>query len=262
VGQHEKAVAGDGGDDGVVAHPVTETVTVPLHDRPAAGAAPIDLRTTQVWRRSELEVALTAVADAAADLPIVDVPIVDVPVARAAEQTMIIRRPTRRRAFDWHAPIGLAASAGVLAVMLALADWSERHPAPLPVSARPEGTPATEPAAAVAGAPAFVLEALGPRGDQAARPGQAGTERTGRRTAAGRTLARGEGGRAAAKTRARSSGHGARGGRVTPPRPAKDDRDDQDASTYSGGSAIARSSGRARTAALASSAWVDPFASY
>jgi hypothetical protein len=254
VGQQEKAVAGDGGDDGVVAYPVTEMVTVPLHDRPAAGAAPIDLRTTQVWHRSDLEGALTAEADTATDLPIVDLPIVDVPVPRAAEQTMIIRRPTRRRAFDWHAPIGLAASAGVLAVMLALADWSERHPAPLPLSARPEGTPVTEPAAAVTGAPAFVLEALGPRGDQ--------TERTGRRAAAGRTVARGEGGRAAAKTRARSNGHGARGGRAAPPRPAKGDRDDQDASTYSGGSAIARSSGRARTAALASSAWVDPFASY
>ena len=250
---------------GVVGHSMPELVTVPLHDLPPprdGQLAALDLRTTQVWHRSQFEQSSAVAVDVA------ELPEVDVPVRRATEQTMIIRRPVRRKRkrINWHAPIGLAASAGVLAVMVALADWSESHPARSSASATPESASPIASAAATV-PPGIVVEALPSPADENTPRGGATLERTGRRASKGSVLARGDAGRPATKTRVRSNGHvgtpGARGGRVPPAPPAKD----EGAASSGSGSAMARSPARARTGSsrstgLTSSGWVDPFASF
>jgi hypothetical protein len=243
---------------GAVVHSMPDLVTVPLRDGPAheERPAPLDLRTTQVWHRSQFE------HPPAPALDVAELPEAAVPVRRATERTMLIRRPVARKPVDWHAPIGLAASAGVLAVMLALADWSESHPAHAPAGAAPEPERAALPVSQP-----IVVEALpAAPTDETAQRSATPQERTGRRGSKGSVFARGDAGRPATKTRVRSNGRaatpGARGGRASPPPPAKD----EDSASSGSGSAMARSSARvragSRSTGLTSSAWVDPFASY
>ena len=241
-------------EGGVVVHAMPDLVTVPLADGPT-----LDARTTQVWHRSHAERALAATLDAAS------LPVVDVPVPRAGEQTLIIRRPVRRKPIDWHTPGGLAA---VLAVTLAVSDWSQRHPVrpPANAAAETEGPTGSE---AVAAPPGVIVEALAQRaaeGGASHGNGKGASERAGLRAARASGPARNAPGRPVTKTRARWNGRGvapgARGGRI-PPAPV---RTDEDEGSSDAGSAMAHSTTRTRASnrsdGLPSSVWVDPFASY
>ena len=235
---------------------------------PAYGeAVPREVReTTQVWRGPTGGVAFGPTPPPIPADAVRRMPLAELPVRRDVERTMIIRRPVRRARFDWRVPVRIAAPALMLGAMLALADWSERHPVNHPSAASPTAAdnPSTVPPTPPSSRAVVEVLSDSATASPADPSSPAWLERTGRRAAKAGTLGRSDVNHAGTKPRTRPSSHrgatpSTRGGQ----RPPASKTDEETSS--SGEAAVAHAprarpaNGRGSTLA-SSSTWVDPFA--